>query len=135
MNVPSATRLMAGSVLLLSLLLAQLVSPYFFILTGFVGLNLAQSAFTGTCPAVFVFKKMGLKSECEAGFSVSRFVNLGSGMAIIAVVGLGHLLNSPPLVYAVAGVIGLSMLQSSFTGWCPLMSLARLSGARDAELC
>jgi hypothetical protein len=31
-------------------------------LTGFVGFNLLQSAFTGFCPATMVFKAMGLKN-------------------------------------------------------------------------
>ncbi|RUM77432.1 MAG: DUF2892 domain-containing protein, partial [Candidatus Thioglobus sp.] len=31
-------------------------------LTGFVGFNLLQSAFTGFCPATMAFKAMGLKN-------------------------------------------------------------------------
>ena len=49
----------AGTVVLLSLALGLLVSPYWFLLTGFVGLNLLQSAFTGFCPLAIVLKKMG----------------------------------------------------------------------------
>jgi hypothetical protein len=49
----------AGSMVLLSLSLGLLVSPYWFILTGFVGLNLFQSAFTGFCPLAIVLKKLG----------------------------------------------------------------------------
>ena len=37
----------AGAMVLLSLVLGLFVSPYWFLLTGFVGLNLLQSAFTG----------------------------------------------------------------------------------------
>ena len=36
--------------ILLSLLLGVLVSPYWFWFTAFVGANLFQSAFTGFCP-------------------------------------------------------------------------------------
>lgn len=50
----------AGSMVLLSLALGLLVSPYWFLLTGFVGLNLLQSAFTGFCPLAILLKKMGL---------------------------------------------------------------------------
>lgn len=50
----------AGGMVLLSLALGLLVSPYWFVLTGFVGLNLFQSAFTGFCPLAILLKKLGL---------------------------------------------------------------------------
>lgn len=49
----------AGAMVLLSLLLGLVVSPYWFLLSGFVGLNLFQSAFTGFCPLAIVLKKLG----------------------------------------------------------------------------
>ncbi len=49
----------AGTMVLLSLALGLLVSPWWFLLTGFVGLNLFQSAFTGFCPLAMVLKKLG----------------------------------------------------------------------------
>ncbi len=49
----------AGSMVLLSLLLGLLMSPYWFLLTGFVGLNLLQSAFTGFCPLAIMLKRLG----------------------------------------------------------------------------
>lgn len=49
----------AGAMVLASLALGLLVSPYWFILTGFVGLNLLQSAFTGFCPLATILKKLG----------------------------------------------------------------------------
>lgn len=51
---------MAGIVILLSLALAYFVSPYWHLLTAFVGLNLLQSAFTNWCPAMVFFRRMGL---------------------------------------------------------------------------
>ncbi len=50
----------AGGMVLLSLGLGLLVSPYWFLLTGFVGLNLFQSAFTGFCPLAMILKKLGI---------------------------------------------------------------------------
>jgi hypothetical protein len=47
--------------LLLSLALAWFVSPYWLLLTTFVGLNQLQAAFTGFCPAAIAFRKLGLK--------------------------------------------------------------------------
>ncbi len=61
MTVNSAVMALAGAMVLISLALAQFVSPWFLLLTAFVGLNLFQSAFTGFCPAAMIFKKMGLK--------------------------------------------------------------------------
>ncbi|TXH62370.1 MAG: DUF2892 domain-containing protein [Tolumonas sp.] len=61
MNVGNAVRVMAGTMVLLSVALTYWVSPWFVLLTLFVGVNLIQSAFTGFCPAEKVFRKMGLK--------------------------------------------------------------------------
>jgi hypothetical protein len=52
---------MAGIVVLLSLALGYWVNPYWYLLTAFVGLNLLQSAFTRCCPAMTIFRKLGLK--------------------------------------------------------------------------
>ena len=61
MTVERAVRMMAGIVVLLSLGLAYWFSHYWLLLTTFVGLNLLQSAFTNWCPAISIFRAMGLK--------------------------------------------------------------------------
>lgn len=61
MTVNEALRLLAGCVVLLSLVLGYWVHHGWFFLTGFVALNLIQSAFTKWCPAMWVFEKAGLK--------------------------------------------------------------------------
>ena len=61
MTVERALRLMAGAVLLISLALAHFLSPYWLWLTAFVGLNLLQSAFTNWCPAMTIFRAIGMK--------------------------------------------------------------------------
>lgn len=63
MTVERALRAMAGFVILLSMALAYFVSPYWYFLTAFVGLNLFQSAFTNWCPAMVIFRKLGLKDN------------------------------------------------------------------------
>lgn len=60
MTIESAVRAMAGSMILLSLVLYQLVSPWGLLLSAFVGLNLLQSAFTGFCPAEKIFATLGV---------------------------------------------------------------------------
>ena len=62
MNVDRAVLTLAGSMVLLSLALAWQFSPYWLLLTAFVGANLLQAAFTGFCPAAIVFRKLGLKA-------------------------------------------------------------------------
>ena len=61
MTVDKAVRALAGTMVLLSVALTYWVSPWFVLLTLFVGANLLQSTFTGFCPAESVFRKMGLK--------------------------------------------------------------------------
>ena len=61
MTVERSVRLLAGVMVLASLALAYYVSPYWCLLTAFVGLNLLQSAFTNWCPAMSIFRAMGLK--------------------------------------------------------------------------
>ncbi|MCP4566727.1 MAG: DUF2892 domain-containing protein [FCB group bacterium] len=58
MSIENMIRVLAGTMILISLALGLTVSPYWFILTGFVGLNLLQSAFTGFCPAEMIFRKL-----------------------------------------------------------------------------
>ena len=61
MNVDRAVFAFAGVVVSLSLALGYFVSPYWFLLTAFAGLNMFQAAFTGFCPAAMIFKALGLK--------------------------------------------------------------------------
>jgi hypothetical protein len=56
-------RLVAGMVVLLSVVMGVLVSQYWFVLTGLVAVNLVQSAFTNWCPAKALLEKLGTKSD------------------------------------------------------------------------
>jgi hypothetical protein len=55
-------RLIAGTFVLISVVLGLLFSSYWFIFTIFVALNLIQSAFTKWCPMITFLKKLGVKS-------------------------------------------------------------------------
>lgn len=66
MTVDNALRAIAGSFVLLSLALGVQASPLFvnanFLwFTAFVGANLLQSGFTGTCPMMWILRKIGVK--------------------------------------------------------------------------
>jgi hypothetical protein len=67
MTVERALRALAGAFVLASVALGFWVHPGFLLLTGFVGLNLLQSAFTNWCPAMWVFRKAGLPDAGTAG--------------------------------------------------------------------
>lgn len=64
MNLDRAIFAFAGVMILVSLALGHFVSPYWLLLTAFVGLNLLQSAFTGFCPAAMILGKIGVKAGC-----------------------------------------------------------------------
>ena len=59
MNVDRIVMAFAGTVILATVLLAVYHNINWLWLTGFVGLNLLQSAFTGFCPMAMILKKMG----------------------------------------------------------------------------
>ena len=60
MTVDRAVQAFAGAMVLISVALTQLVSPWWWLLTTFVGLNLLQSAFTSFCPAALVMRRLGV---------------------------------------------------------------------------
>jgi len=61
MNVDRLLRGIAGFFVIVSILLAHYHSPYWLFFTGFVGLNLLQSAATNWCPMMTFLKKLGVK--------------------------------------------------------------------------
>ena len=63
MNVDKAVLGFAGLMVLISIVLAWLVSPYWLLFTAFIALNMMQASVTGFCPAAIIFKKLG----CNAG--------------------------------------------------------------------
>lgn len=67
MNIDRAVMAFAGVMILISIALAQLVSPWWWLLTAFVGLNLLQASVTGFCPAAMIFRKLGVGRGKPAG--------------------------------------------------------------------
>jgi len=53
-------RMVAGALVFAGVLLAWLLSPWWLILPGFVGLNLFQSSLTGICPLEMILKRAGV---------------------------------------------------------------------------
>lgn len=61
MSIDRLVLVFAGSMILVSTLLAVVHSQYWLLLTAFVGANLLQSAFTGFCPLAKFLKAVGVK--------------------------------------------------------------------------
>jgi DNA-binding transcriptional ArsR family regulator len=64
MTLDQSVMRFAGFVVLISLALAYLLSPYWLWLAAFTGANMIQASFTGFCPAAIIFKRLGVKSGC-----------------------------------------------------------------------
>jgi hypothetical protein len=61
MTIDRYLRLFAGAFVVASLALGHWVSPYWYLFTAFVGLNLFQSAFTNWCPMMAFLRKLGVR--------------------------------------------------------------------------
>ncbi len=72
MTINRLLRLIAGAFVLLSVALGYLVSPWFFVFTAFVGLNLLQSAFTNACPAISLLRRLGVRDDTGTPLAQSR---------------------------------------------------------------
>ena len=64
MSIDNAVLSFAGFMVLLSLALGWYISPWWFLLNAFIGLNMLQAGVTGFCPAASLFKKLGMKPGC-----------------------------------------------------------------------
>jgi Zn-dependent protease len=56
---------LAGSITLLSVLLAALVSPWFLLLAAFAGLNQWLFVAVGACPASLMLERAGIERGCR----------------------------------------------------------------------
>jgi hypothetical protein len=61
MTIERGLRMIAGAIVMTSVMLALLHSPYWLAMLAFVGLNLFQSAFTNWCPMVWLLGRIGLR--------------------------------------------------------------------------
>jgi hypothetical protein len=63
MTIDKMLHLIAGSFVVISVLLGFFASQYFLYFTVFVGLNLIQSSFTGWCPMMTFLRWAGFKES------------------------------------------------------------------------
>ena len=80
MKLEYRIRVLAGTMVLVSLALGHWVSPWWLLLAAFVGVNLIQSAFTGFCPACNILRKLFPDSPGSCGCDDGKCVcDSGSG--------------------------------------------------------
>lgn len=63
MKTENAIRILAGTMVLISVSLAHFFNEWWLLLAVFVGFNLIQSALTGFCPAEIILRKLGVTKD------------------------------------------------------------------------
>lgn len=63
MKMEHYVRAIAGAIILITLFLGAIHSPWWHLLTAIVGANLLQSAFTKICPMENILEKFGIARE------------------------------------------------------------------------
>lgn len=135
MTLHASLRLLAGIVILISLTVGYALHPWGYYLTAFVGLNLLQSAFTNWCPAMSIFRALGLREErCSSGMSIHQGVHMIAGSLVLLTLALVFLAEMPIELLIVTAVIGASLVQSAFTGWCPALMISRMLGFHKPDV-
>jgi hypothetical protein len=60
--------------------------------------------------------------------TIERALRLIAGTFVALSIGLGMLVN--PLFYWFTLFVGVNLIQSAFTNWCPMMTVLQKSGMR-----
>jgi hypothetical protein len=64
MKMEQWIRVIAGTLILISVTLGYFYHPYWYFFTVFVGINLLQSAFTKWCLMENILEKLGVQRNC-----------------------------------------------------------------------
>jgi len=67
----------------------------------------------------------------DHAFTVERALRLIAGLFVLISVVLGVYVS--PWFFAFTAFVGANLLQSAFTNWCPMMTLLRRTGLKDAS--
>lgn len=62
--------------------------------------------------------------------TVERYLRLVAGFFVLLSVALGHWVNEYWFLFT--AFVGLNLLQSAFSNWCPLMTILKKLGIRSA---
>ena len=61
--------------------------------------------------------------------NLNQWLRAIAGVMILLSVALGHFVN--PNWYYFTAFVGLNLLQSAFTKWCPMITVLRHAGVRE----
>lgn len=61
--------------------------------------------------------------------TIERYLRMFAGAFILASLALGYWVN--PNWYYFTAFVGLNLLQSAFTNWCPMITVLKKLGARS----
>jgi len=61
--------------------------------------------------------------------TVERGLRLMAGVVLLISLSLAHFLS--PYWLWLTAIVGLNLLQSAFTNWCPAMNILRAAGMKD----
>ncbi len=61
--------------------------------------------------------------------NVNEALRAIAGLIVVASLALGWWVH--PAFFLLTAFVGLNLLQSGFTKWCPMMSILRRAGVRD----
>jgi hypothetical protein len=62
--------------------------------------------------------------------TIERALRLIAGTFVLLSLALGHFVH--PGFYLFTAFVGLNLLQSAFTNWCPMMWLLKVAGVKPA---
>lgn len=62
--------------------------------------------------------------------TVDRYLRLIAGIVVGITVALGYFVH--PAWFLFTAFVALNLVQSAFTNWCPMMTILRKLGVRDA---
>lgn len=65
--------------------------------------------------------------------TVERWLRLIAGTFVLLSLALGYWIK--PYFYLFTAFVGLNLLQSGFTDWCPMMTFLKLLGVKTAAQC
>jgi hypothetical protein len=63
--------------------------------------------------------------------TVERYLRLTAGLFVLISLILGYWYN--PYWFIFTAFVGLNLLQSAFTNWCPMMTFLRRMGVRESH--
>ncbi len=61
--------------------------------------------------------------------TIDRYLRLIAGLFVVASLVLGSSVH--PYFYLFGAFVGLNLIQSAFTNWCPMMSILKAAGVRS----